>query len=82
MMACRVLLFAQLAEALGAREVALELDEGATVGAALDRLAAEHDAVRAIRGQIAVAVDERYVDETAIVNDGATIALIPPVSGG
>ena len=81
-MNCTVLLFAQLADAVGAREIPLVLDEGATVGDALDVLAEQHPAVAQLRHLVAVALDERYVLPTATVPDGATIALIPPVSGG
>ena len=81
-MKCTVLLFAQLADAVGARKMTLALDEGATVGDALDALAEQHPAVAEVRHIVAVALDERYVLPTATVRDGCTIALIPPVSGG
>ena len=81
-MKCTVLFFAQLADAVGAREMTLALDEGATVGDALDALAEQHPAVAEVRHIVAVALDERYVLPTATVRDGCTIALIPPVSGG
>ena len=82
LMRCNVLLFAQLAEAIGSRKLALELPEGATVADALKRLAAEHEAIAQMRSRVAVAVDEQYQTPTAKLQDGCTLALIPPVSGG
>ena len=58
------------------------MPDGATVHDALERLAAEHAAVAAMRGRIAVAVDERYAAPETALSDGCTVALIPPVSGG
>ena len=81
-MRCSVLLFAQLAEALGQREVTLELADGAVVDDALEALCREHDAVAQLRDRIAVAVDEAYADGGTALRDGCTVALIPPVSGG
>ncbi len=81
-MRCTVLMFAQLADAVGARSLEVELADGATVADALDVLAARHDAVRELRGRIATAVGEAYVPESAPLRDGCTLALIPPVSGG
>ena len=50
--------------------------------AALDALAAKHDAVAEMRGRLAVAVDEAYASAATVLAPGCTIALIPPVSGG
>lgn len=81
-MRCTVLLFAQLAESLGRRELSLELSEGATVDDALEALCGEHEAIGALRDRVAVAVDEAYAHGSTALADGCTVALIPPVSGG
>ncbi len=81
-MRCEVLLFAQLAEDTGHRSVSLQLDNGATVADALDRLCDEFEGLTVLRGRIAVAVDEIYQPTTSLLSDGCTIALIPPISGG
>jgi len=81
-MRCQVLLFAQLAEQIGASKLELELPDDATVATALDALAAEHEVVRELRGKIAVAVDEVYARPADALPASCTIALIPPVSGG
>ena len=81
-MKCDVLLFAQLRETIGHDRLAIELDDGATVADALERLMRDHEIVRDMRGRVAVAVNETYQPQTTQLNDGDTIALIPPVSGG
>ncbi len=81
-MRCRVLLFAQLVDALGHREFDLEVGEDATVADAMNALCAEHPAIEAMRDRVAVAVDESYQPGETRLTDGCTLALIPPVSGG
>ena len=81
-MQCTVLVFAQLAETLGTDRVSLELAAGSTVAAALDTLAATHAPIAQLRPVLAVAVNDRYCDTSTLLNDGDTLALIPPVSGG
>ncbi len=81
-MQCTVLAFAQLAEKLGTDRVSLELPAGSTVAAALDALAADHAPIAQLRPILAVAVNDCYCNESAMLNDGDTLALIPPVSGG
>jgi sulfur-carrier protein len=77
----RVRLFAALREAAGASEVEVV---AAPLGAVLDGLRARYgepfaDALRAA----SVLVDgQRCGDETALVPDGAEVALLPPFSGG
>jgi molybdopterin converting factor subunit 1 len=81
-MKCTVLLFAQLREAVGSDRISIELPNGSTVADALDALASKHPSIAALKSSIAVAVDETYRPPTFPLNDGCTIALIPPVSGG
>jgi molybdopterin synthase catalytic subunit len=70
-------LFAMLRERAGAREVSLELPDGARVG----------DAIAAL-GEIAaglplvMAVNREYAPEDHVLDPGDELALIPPVSGG
>ena len=82
MMQCSVLLFAQLAETVGANRLTLELPDGSTVSDALDTLSGRHPEIADLRPILAVAVNERYSTHTAELTNGDTIALIPPVSGG
>jgi molybdopterin converting factor subunit 1 len=81
-MRCEVLLFAQLAEAVGRDRLTIELADDATGADALNTLAAEHPAIDRMRETLAIAVNEHYGNATTPLADGDTIALIPPVSGG
>lgn len=79
----QILVFARLADDLGWRQTSLELDDEApTVAAAMDRLTALYDPIRAQRDHLAVAVNDAYVSPEHELADGDELALIPPVSGG
>ncbi|MCC7364551.1 MAG: molybdopterin converting factor subunit 1 [Dehalococcoidia bacterium] len=77
-----VLLFASVAEAAGARRLQLPIEHGDTVATVRDRLLAERPALARFAPNLLYALDEEYVDTAAPVHAGATLALIPPVSGG
>ena len=77
-----VLLFASLAEKAGWRKRAYELREGDTVASVRDRLVAEHPQLAMAVPSLLYAINEDYVREYDPVPAGATLALIPPVSGG
>ncbi|MHC4415819.1 MAG: molybdopterin converting factor subunit 1 [Planctomycetota bacterium] len=81
-MRCEVLLFAQVADAIGTDRLTVELADGASVDDALAALSREHEALAAMRDSLAVAVNERYCAPATLLQDGDVIALIPPVSGG
>src|SRR3954452_21470588 len=72
-----VRLFAMLRERAGARELTLELPDGARVSDALAEL-----------GEVAaglplvMAVNREYAPEDHVLDAGDELALIPPVSGG
>ena len=80
-MKCRVLLFAQLADAVGRREIEIDLPDGATVGGTLDVLVQKHNVLTSMRNRIAVAVNEQYSSSDRTLSEGDVVALIPPVSG-
>lgn len=81
-MQVKVLLFAQLADAMGQDGLSLDLPEAATVADALAELSRQHPPIADLDDRLAVAVNESYASPATPLNDGATIALIPPVSGG
>lgn len=81
-MNCTVLLFAQLAESIGSDRLMIELTDGATIEDAIQHLASQYAIIASLRDSLAVAVDDRYCKRTMTLNDGDTLALIPPVSGG
>lgn len=56
---------------------------GDTVSSVRERLIAEHPGLARFVPNLLYALDEEYVDDDATpVPAGATLALIPPVSGG
>jgi len=81
-MKCTVLLFAHLAESIGSDRLTIELNDGATIADALQELGSRYEIIALMRDSIAVAIDDRYCKRTTSLNDGDTLALIPPVSGG
>jgi len=81
-MTIRVLLFASLAQHVGAQELTVELPDSATVGEALQQLGRTHAAIAAMGDRLATAVNMSYVKPTHRLKPGDELALIPPVSGG
>ena len=72
-----VRLFAMLRERAGARELTLELPDGARVRDALDQLGELADGM-----PLVMAVNRVYAPEDQVLGAGDELALIPPVSGG
>ncbi len=81
-MRLNVLLFAQLAETVGTDRITLDLPDDSIVADALESLSSEHPGIAKLRNVLAAAVNERYCTVATALNDGDTLALIPPVSGG
>jgi molybdopterin converting factor subunit 1 len=78
-----ILYFAALRELLGITEEKLAVAPGTlTVEALAEQLAERHPKLRPHLGSVRFAVNEAFVKATALVRDGDTVALIPPVSGG
>ena len=77
-----VLFFAHTRDLAGIERTSIDLPDGATVQQALNEIVHLYPAIAPLRGRIAVAVNERYQPLSALLNDGCTIGLIPPVSGG
>ena len=77
-----MLLFASMAQAAGVRKLDLKVDPGSRVADLCAALFAAFPDLRRFEPTLLYALNEEYVrPETALV-DGATLALIPPVSGG
>lgn len=77
-----VLFFASIAEAAGTRRLEVPFQPGDTVGTVRDRLMAEQPALARFVPNLMYAVDEEYARPGDPLTAGATLALIPPVSGG
>jgi MoaE-MoaD fusion protein len=72
-----VMLFAMLRERAGARQLTLELPDGARVSDALAELG---DLAAGL--PLVMAVNREYAPEDHVLDPGDELALIPPVSGG
>jgi len=81
-MRVEVLCFAAARDAIGAARMEIEIEPGTTVGAALAALATRYPALEALLPSLRVAVDEEFAAPGDRVPEGATLALLPPVSGG
>ena len=81
-MTVTVLLFASVAEKAGRRSVEVPSGEGDTVRAVCERLFDSYPDLRAFAPRLVYAINEEYAHADDPVPPGATLALIPPVSGG
>ena len=77
-----VLLFASIAEAAGARTLCVPSEPGDTVARVRDRLIERYPQLEKFVPSLLYAVNEEYARVEDAVPAGATLALIPPVSGG
>jgi len=77
-----VLLFAGLKEAVGNKQLGLELRAGTVLGELLTQLERDYPAIAAYRGRLLVSVNEAPAGRGATLQDGDEIALLPPMSGG
>jgi molybdopterin converting factor subunit 1 len=78
----RIQLFAIARQLAGQEVVELSLPEGATVNQLRRALQAQVPALAAVLPHVVFAVDAEYADDQAVIPAGASIACIPPVSGG
>jgi molybdopterin synthase sulfur carrier subunit len=76
----RVKAFGITKDILGGKEMVIEAP-GMTVADLRAALNDKYPKLAALRS-LFIAVNNSYADETAVVNEGDEIALIPPVSGG
>jgi molybdopterin synthase catalytic subunit/molybdopterin converting factor small subunit len=83
-MRVHVIAFGVLKDWIGSQAIGVELDEGSSVAALLERLRATLPASPAagILGSIAVSVNAEYAQASHILHDGDEVGLLPPVSGG
>ena len=81
-MTIRLLLFASCRDAVGAKELDLEVEEGTSTGALREELARRYPRLGPLKGKLLVAVNAEYVDDQTVLKAGDEVALIPPVSGG
>jgi molybdopterin converting factor subunit 1 len=77
-----VRLFGAVREAVGAKELAVELEAGSTVGDLRARLAARHPVFDRFGERLAASVNLELVTPVTELRDGDEVAFLPPVSGG
>jgi molybdopterin synthase catalytic subunit/molybdopterin converting factor small subunit len=81
-MRLRLLLFASLREAVGKKEVLLEMGGECSLREVVARAEQELPEIAKYRGRLLVTLNEEHVSLDALVRDGDEIALLPPVGGG
>jgi molybdopterin synthase catalytic subunit/molybdopterin converting factor small subunit len=81
-MRVRVLLFAGLREAVGSKDLDLELADGTSLGGLLSEVEASHPVVERYRGRLLISLNADRVPLETLLADGDEVALLPPVSGG
>lgn len=77
-----VRLFAAAAELSGTRQVRLQVAPGCGLTELRRRLTELYPALQGLAGVSRWAVDEQFVSDDFMLHSDATIAMIPPVSGG
>ena len=77
-----VRLFAAARERAGVRSVDVELATGASVKQLLEGVVAVKPTLASLLPHLRVAVNQEFAGVESIVEEGAEVALIPPVAGG
>ena len=77
-----VKLFGAIREAVGEKEMRVELADGATLGALRDLLAERHPVFLDYGERLAASVAYEVVPFDTRLRDGDEVAFLPPVSGG
>jgi len=77
-----VRLFGPLAELGSGREIVIHVSVDARVREAVDAAISHLPALADWKNRVAVADDDAYLRDDALLGDRAVICLIPPVSGG
>ena len=81
-MKVRVLFFASVADAAGARSLEVDVDGGATVADVRRKLESERPRLAGRLGKCAAAVNTDVVPAGRALVEGDVVAFLPPVSGG
>lgn len=81
-MTVTIRLFARARDLAGHDTLTFDLPDSTTVAQMREKLAAYCEPLRPLLARCAFAVNEEFVDDEQIVQGGATVAVIPPVSGG
>ena len=74
--------YAQLRDLIGARELEVQLAEGATVRDLLEKIYAQQPALRLHDKSILIGAGVEFVDRNYKLKPGEEISVMPPVQGG
>ncbi|HZG88225.1 molybdopterin converting factor subunit 1 [Paenibacillus sp.] len=77
-----ILLFAGLAEAVGAATVRLNVELPASVADAKKALADAYPEAAKLLDSCFAAINHAYANDDAVIRPGDEVAFLPPVSGG
>lgn len=78
----RVKLFASAREAVGKKELTVELDGEKTGAELVDELTERYPGLKDIRQQLIIALNKSTGNQDEVLKDGDEISILPPVSGG
>jgi len=74
--------FSYFKDLTGCTQAWLELEDGTTLGQAVDKLCANFQKLGAMRRSMLVAVGVDYQDPSYVLKEGDELSLFPPVQGG
>ncbi len=74
--------FASYREAIGQRQLRLDVAPGSTAAVVWDTLRARYPRLAALPTPFAYAVNDRYVPAETVLRERDELVLVPPVSGG
>jgi MoaE-MoaD fusion protein len=81
-MIVKIIFFAGAREAVGRREILLEVGSEETAGGLLAKVTDQFPSLHRLSASFRLAVNHEYVEGTYRLADGDEVAMIPPVSGG
>jgi molybdopterin converting factor small subunit len=81
-MKVRAEFYSQLKEIVGAPALELSLPENAAVNDLFDQLKESYPQLRDFEKSMLFGIGVEFVDRTHPLNEGDTIAIMPPVQGG
>jgi len=79
-MTSKLLFFGAAADAIGARELEVEIHDTSRVNSVVESLARTHP--KLLKHKLLFAVNEQYVTENELLKNGDEVAIFTPVSGG